>query len=150
MWRRKISGHPLRQPLKPPQISGVENLYSLGEEVAHAVTHGLGAVLSIVGLTVLVAKAALYGNAWHIVAASIFGATLVLMYTASTLYHSIPLPRAKRVLRVIDHTPTWGTFRDGGKTLRLSVNGNLEFNHIAPAVQACAAGAGSGRRLQLR
>lgn len=107
MWRRKISGHPLRQPLKPPQISGAENLYSLAEEVAHAVTHGLGAVLSIVGLTVLVAKAALYGNAWHIVAASIFGATLVLMYTASTLYHSIPahtLPAAKRVLRVLDHS----------------------------------------------
>jgi hemolysin III len=107
MWRRKISGHPLRQPLKPPHISGAENLYSLGEEIAHAVTHGLGAVLSIVGLTVLVAKAALYGNAWHIVAASIFGATLVLMYTASTLYHSIPahtLPAAKRVLRVLDHS----------------------------------------------
>ncbi|MEQ1440617.1 hemolysin III family protein [Fontimonas sp. SYSU GA230001] len=81
-----------------------DKLYSLGEEIAHASTHGLGIVLSIVGLTVLVARAALYGDAWHITAVSIFGATLVLMYTASTLYHSIPLPRAKRVLRVIDHT----------------------------------------------
>ncbi len=81
-----------------------DKLYSLGEEIAHASTHGLGIVLSIVGLTVLVARAALYGNAWHITAVSIFGATLVLMYTASTLYHSIPLPRAKRVLRVVDHS----------------------------------------------
>jgi hemolysin III len=81
-----------------------DKLYSLGEEIAHASTHGLGVVLSIVGLVVLVARAALYGNAWHITAVSIFGSTLVLMYTASTLYHSIPLPRAKRVLRVIDHT----------------------------------------------
>lgn len=79
-------------------------LYSMGEEIAHATTHGLGVVLSIVGLTVLVARAALYGDAWHVTAVSIFGATLVLMYSASTLYHSIPLPRAKRVLRVIDHS----------------------------------------------
>ena len=61
-------------------------------------------VLAIVGLTVLVARATLYGNAWHITAVSIFGATLVLMYAASTLYHSIPLPRAKNILRVLDHS----------------------------------------------
>ncbi len=67
-------------------------------------THGLGVVLSIAGLVILVAKATLYGNAWHIVAASIFGSTLVLMYAASTLYHSIPLPGAKRILRVLDHS----------------------------------------------
>ena len=79
-------------------------LYSLGEEIAHATTHGFGALLAIVGLTVLVARATLYGDIWHIVASSVFGATLVLMYTASTLYHSIPLPRAKQVLRIIDHS----------------------------------------------
>ena len=81
-----------------------DKLYSLGEEIAHAVTHGLGAVLSIAGLTVLVAYATLYGGVWHVVSSAIFGGTLVLMYTASTLYHSIPLPRAKHVLRVIDHS----------------------------------------------
>ena len=54
---------------------------------------------------------------------------------------------AANCVRVADHTPTWGTFRDGNKTLKLSVNGNLEFNHIAPAVQACAAGAGFGQFL---
>jgi len=71
------------------------------------VTHGFGVLLSIAGLVILVAKATLYGNHWHIVAASIFGTTLVLMYAASTLYHSIPsnpLPGAKRVLRVLDHS----------------------------------------------
>ncbi len=81
-----------------------DKLYTMGEEVAHAITHGLGAVLSIIGLTVLVARASLYGDAWHLVAVSIFGSTLVMMYTASTLYHSIPLPRAKHILRVIDHS----------------------------------------------
>jgi hemolysin III len=83
---------------------GREKLYTIGEEIAHAATHGLGVVLAIAGLTVMVARATLYGNAWHIVAAAIFGTTLVLMYTASTVYHSIPLPRAKKVLRVIDHS----------------------------------------------
>ncbi|MEW6168915.1 MAG: hemolysin III family protein [Pseudomonadota bacterium] len=81
-----------------------DQLYSLGEEIAHVSTHGLGIVLSIVGLVVLVARATLYGTAWHVTAVSIFGATLVLMYTASTLYHSIPLRRAKHVLRVVDHS----------------------------------------------
>ena len=81
--------------------------YSLAEEVAHAVTHGLGVVLSIAGLAVLVAFASLRGGPAHVVGASVFGACLVILYTASTLYHAVPgitLPRAKRVLRVIDHS----------------------------------------------
>jgi hemolysin III len=98
---------PLRKPrMEVPDalIPARDKIYSLGEELAHAITHGLGVVLAIVGLCILVTRAALYGEARHIVACSVFGATLILMYTASTLYHSIPLPRAKRVLRVIDHS----------------------------------------------
>lgn len=82
----------------------IEKLYSFGEEVAHALTHGLGAILGIAGLCVLVARSALYGDNWHIVSSAIFGATIILMYSASTLYHSIPLPKAKSILRVIDHS----------------------------------------------
>lgn len=80
-------------------------VYTRGEEIAHSVTHGVGILLSIAGLAVLVAFAALHGDAWHIVGCSVFGATLVLAYTASTMYHAIPatLQRAKRVLRVLDH-----------------------------------------------
>lgn len=80
-------------------------IYTLGEEIAHSVTHGIGVLLSIAGLAVLVAFAALRGDAWHIVGCSIFGATLVLAYTASTVYHAIPgtFQRAKKVLRVLDH-----------------------------------------------
>ena len=96
-------------PIPQEQLSdavhhGHEKLYTLGEEIAHAVTHGLGTVLAIAGLTVLVAYSTRYGDSWHIVGSAIFGSTLVLMYTASTLYHGIPLPRAKKVLRIIDHT----------------------------------------------
>ncbi|MDR3419027.1 MAG: hemolysin III family protein [Nevskia sp.] len=80
-----------------------ETIYTFGEELAHGLTHGIGALLAIAGLTILVAKAAVGGHTRDIVAGSIFGSALVLMYTASTLFHSIPLPATKRVLRIIDH-----------------------------------------------
>lgn len=76
--------------------------YTLGEEIAHAVTHGLGLLLSIGGLAVLVVAASVRGDAWHLVGCAVFGATLVLLYAASTLYHSIHHERAKRVLRRLD------------------------------------------------
>ena len=78
--------------------------YSLGEEIANSVTHGVGVVLAITALTVLTAFAALYGDVWHVVACSIFGATLILNYTASTLYHSIQVQPVKRTLRALDHS----------------------------------------------
>ena len=96
--------HQGRDQLSEAVHHGREKLYTLGEEIAHAVTHGLGTILAIAGLTVLVAYSTVYGDSWHIVGSAIFGSTLVLMYAASTLYHSIPLPRARKVLRIIDHT----------------------------------------------
>lgn len=97
-----------RQPNPTREIlEGDLPVYSLGEEIAHAVTHGIGVLLSIVGLAVLVAFASLRGSTEHVVACSVFGASLVLLYTASTLYHALPgptLPRAKRVLQVLDHS----------------------------------------------
>lgn len=75
----------------------------LGEEIANSITHGLGTGLSVAGLTVLVLLAALYGDVWQVVAFSIYGSTLIVLYLASTLYHSLQNPRAKRVFRVIDH-----------------------------------------------
>jgi hemolysin III len=79
-------------------------LYSVGEEIANSVTHGVGLVLAIAGLGVLTAFASRLGNAWHVVSCTIFATTLILQYTFSTLYHSIQLPRAKRVMRVLDHS----------------------------------------------
>ncbi len=77
--------------------------YSIAEEIANAVSHGIGAVLSIAGLAVLVAYASVYGDVWHIVSVSIYGTTMILLYTASTLYHAIWQPQAKKVLQQIDH-----------------------------------------------
>jgi hemolysin III len=78
--------------------------YSKNEEIANSVTHGVGIVLAIAGLVVLIAFAALYGNAWHIVSCSIFGAALIFLYAASTLYHSIQHPEIKSVMRILDHS----------------------------------------------
>lgn len=80
-----------------------ERLYSNGEEIANSVIHGLGIVLAIAGLGVLTAFATQRGNAWHIVSCSIFATSLILMYTASTLYHAVSHATAKRVFRTLDH-----------------------------------------------
>ena len=73
------------------------------EELANSITHGVGAALGVAALAVLVTLAALRGTAAHVVGCAVFGGTLVLLYTASTLYHSIPHVKAKRVLQVLDH-----------------------------------------------
>jgi hemolysin III len=88
----------MRPPPPPPPS------YSLREEIAHSVTHGIGIVLSIAGLAVLVAAASLHGSTRDVVGSAVFGTTLVLLYTASTLYHSIPLPNVRPVLRILDHS----------------------------------------------
>jgi hemolysin III len=78
--------------------------YSAAEEIANSVTHGVGALLAVAGLAVMTAFAVLHGDGRHVTACSVFGATLILQYVTSTLYHSIPLPGAKPVLRALDHS----------------------------------------------
>ena len=78
--------------------------YTIKEEIANSVTHGVGLILAIAGLGVLIAFASRLGNAWHVVSCTVFATTLILQYTFSTLYHSIQLPRAKSVMRVLDHS----------------------------------------------
>ncbi|MFZ1723330.1 MAG: hemolysin III family protein, partial [Dokdonella sp.] len=78
--------------------------YSRAEEIASSLSHALGIVLGIAGLAVLAAFATLHGGTSRIVSVSIYGATLILLFTASTLYHAVPNPRAKPILRVLDHS----------------------------------------------
>jgi hemolysin III len=75
---------------------------SRGEEIANSVSHGVGFVLALVAAPVLVMSATRHGAA-AIVGASVFAASLALLYLASTLYHALPDSRAKRVFRVLDH-----------------------------------------------
>ncbi|HDQ04328.1 MAG TPA: hemolysin III family protein [Deltaproteobacteria bacterium] len=74
------------------------------EEILNSVTHGAGAFISVAGLVLLIVFASLYGDARHIVSCAIFGFALVLLYTASTLYHSFRKPRVKFVFKIIDHS----------------------------------------------
>jgi hemolysin III len=78
-------------------------IYTRGEEIANSLTHGLGLLLSVAGLAVLVTFAALHSDAWAVTAGAIFGASLVMLYASSTLYHSLRAERTKQVVRVIDH-----------------------------------------------
>jgi hemolysin III len=73
------------------------------EELANTCTHGGGLVASVAGLVVLVVQAARWGTAWHVVGAAVFGATLVILYAASTLYHAVRGEDHKRLLRKFDH-----------------------------------------------
>jgi hemolysin III len=90
-----------------PQNSSVSTLatprYTLLEEILNSAIHGMGIVLSIIGLVVLVVIATLHGDTRHIVSVSVYGATLILLYTASTVYHSVPNLVAKPALRALDH-----------------------------------------------
>jgi len=78
--------------------------YTFGEELANSITHGIGVALSIAGLVVLVVLATVRGTAWHVVSCAIFGSTLIILYSASTLYHSFPQPNVKRIMRIVDHS----------------------------------------------
>ena len=78
--------------------------YTQREEIANSVTHGVGWFLSVCGLAILVTFAAITGGALRVTSCAVFGATLVLLYAASTLYHALPSERAKGIFRILDHS----------------------------------------------
>ncbi|SHG93426.1 PAQR family membrane homeostasis protein TrhA [Ferrimonas marina] len=77
--------------------------YSLGEEIANAVTHGLGVAAAIVGLTLMLTKALPVLDPVEIAAISVYGGTMILLFLCSTLYHSLHHPGAKAVFKKLDH-----------------------------------------------
>lgn len=81
----------------------VHSNYKLGDILANAITHGIGAVLAVVGAVYLI-SASTRGTARHVVSCSIFACTLVLVYVCSTLYHSLVRTRARHVFQVLDHS----------------------------------------------
>ncbi len=75
-----------------------------GEEIANSISHGIGAALAVAGLVVMVVFASLGGDPWRIVALSIYGASLVVLFLTSTLYHSFRKPKVKALFRIFDHS----------------------------------------------
>ena len=76
---------------------------SLGEEISNSVSHGVGALLAIAGTVILIVKAVFSGVVINVVASALYGASLILLYMFSTLYHSITNKKAKHIFRIFDH-----------------------------------------------
>lgn len=77
--------------------------YTLGEEITNAIVHGVGALLGIAALVICIVVSAVHNSAIAVVSSAIYGTTIILLYTMSTLYHSLKVNNAKRVFRIIDH-----------------------------------------------
>jgi hemolysin III len=86
----------MREPV-PPRIQ------TLGEEIANAISHGLGLALAVASLPILVYSAAVHGQAANVVGAGLFAGTAIVLYLVSTLYHALPAGRAKLLLNRLDH-----------------------------------------------
>lgn len=80
------------------------HVFSKEEEISNSITHGIGVILSIAALVVLIVFASLYGNVWHVVSFTLFGATMLLLYTSSTLLHALKPGRAKDFFEIMDHS----------------------------------------------
>ena len=77
--------------------------YSVTEELVHAITHGIGVILSIVGLSWMLYVSINIADPWRIVSSSIYGATLITLFLASTLYHSMYASRHREIFKILDH-----------------------------------------------
>lgn len=77
--------------------------YTLGEDIANSVTHGVGAALSLLGTGLLLYRAAVYGTTLHVISFAVYGTSLFLLHLSSTLYHALRALRARRVFRIFDH-----------------------------------------------
>lgn len=80
-----------------------EKRYSLGEEIFNSISHGTGSLLSIAGTVILIIFSAINLNAWGVVSSAIYGASLIILYSMSTLYHAITNEKAKKFFQVMDH-----------------------------------------------
>jgi hemolysin III len=84
-------------------IDGTVNSHAANEEFAHALSHGFGLVASVVAVAFLIEAAWSRGTVWHVIGCAVFGGSMVLVYAASTLYHSARCPDRKRFYQRLDH-----------------------------------------------
>ena len=106
-------------------------LYTVGEEIFNSVTHGIGAIFSIVALCLMITFSALNGGtAIDIISFSIYGASLIILYTMSTLYHAITNEKAKKVLRIIDHSSVYLLIAGSYTPFALSILKNQDEKRI--------------------
>ena len=81
----------------------LSRVYTVGEEIFNAITHGIGGLIGIAALVLLIVFACVYGDGWCLASGIVYGITLIILYTMSTLYHAITPQKAKKVFRIFDH-----------------------------------------------
>ena len=90
--------------MKEGNESWQAHMFSKEEEISNSITHGIGVILSIAALVILIVFASLYGNVWHVVSFTLFGVTMLLLYTSSTLLHALKPGKAKDFFEIMDHS----------------------------------------------
>lgn len=88
---------------KRANVAVLAKPYSVAEEIANSLSHGAGVLFGVIALLLLVLKSVQMDDTLRVVAFSIYGASIIVLFLASTLYHAIPVPRAKSVLKLMDH-----------------------------------------------
>ena len=113
--------------------------YTLGEEIFNSVSHGLGALFSIAGMVILIMLSAIHGSSLAMGVSIVYGISLIMLYTMSTLYHAISLPKAKEVLRIFDHTSIFFLIAGSYTPFCLiALSGNPKGIFVASVVWFCA------------
>lgn len=102
MNRKKVRGILLKEvSTSRPTIL---KRYTLGEEIFNSVSHGVGSLLAVIGTTILVTVSVLYGNREAVIVSLIYGLSLIMLYTMSTLYHAFSSEKVKHIFRIFDHS----------------------------------------------
>ncbi len=113
--------------------------YTLGEEIFNSVSHGVGALLGVVGMVILIMLSAINGSGLALGTSIVYGISLIMLYTMSTLYHAIASQKAKEVLRIFDHTSIFfliaGTYTP---FCLVALQGNPRGILVAAIVWICA------------
>jgi len=113
--------------------------YTVGEEVFNSVSHGVGALLAVVGASVIITLAACFGDLTAVLSSVVYGISLVILYTMSTLYHAFPFEKVKKVFRVFDHASIFiliaGTYTP---CCLVALKGNPKGLWVAVVVWICA------------
>lgn len=113
--------------------------YTTGEEIFNSVTHGVGSLLAIAGMVILIIMSAVHGSGLALASSIVYGTSLIILYTMSTVYHAVTAPKAKEILRIFDHTSIFLLIAGSYTPFCLiALEGNGKGLAVVIAVWACA------------
>lgn len=113
--------------------------YTTGEEIFNSVTHGVGSLLAIGGMVILIIMSVVHGSGLALASSIVYGTSLIILYTMSTVYHAVTAPKAKEILRIFDHTSIFLLIAGSYTPFCLiALAGNGKGLAVVIAVWACA------------